>query len=175
MAGILKEAAAEFLLAGGAAHAADWRAMPWPDASLGLVDADSIRRTASGRISFTAHGFNTDPETIRENGFDRYSVHLDARCRDTDAARGKVTYYLDGRKVKPRRGASGYRPRHRGSLIAANLCDGDIGMRSFASPEAAVAEFAQHNDPERLSGYVSPEVELTGRVVQGFEMNGIAL
>jgi hypothetical protein len=38
-----------------------------------------------------------------------------------------------------------------------------------------MAGYGQHGSPDRLAGYVSDEVVLTGTVVQGFEMNAVAL
>ncbi|MEA3016638.1 MAG: hypothetical protein QOI38_1360 [Sphingomonadales bacterium] len=167
------------LLAGaGEARAEDWRAMDTSNHEVVFVDADSVRRRDDGRIAFRARHRVAENPSNRDFGYDRIDVAVSGRCgpdmADGPPASSRRSYFLRGRPVA----APDWREEDVAEdigWIAIMVCRGTIGHRSFADLDAAMAEYAGHDTLERLAAYVSPEVELTGTVVQGFEMNAVSL
>lgn len=167
------------VLAGaGEARAEDWRAMWTSHHDLVFLDADSVRRRPDGRIAFRARHRLAESDSNRDFGYDRIDLGVSGRCgpdmAEAPPASSRRAYSLRGRRVA----APGWRDEDVASdagWIAIMVCNGTIGHRSFADLDAPMAEYAEHRTLERLAAYRSPEVELTGTVVQGFEMNGVSL
>jgi hypothetical protein len=167
------------LLAGaGEARAEDWRAMDTSNHEVVFVDADSVRRRDDGRIAFRARHRVAENPSNRDFGYDRIDVAVSGVCgpdmADRPPASSRRSYFLRGRRVA----APDWREEEVAEdigWIAIMVCRGTIGHRSFADLDAAMAEYAGHDTLERLAAYVSPEVELTGTVVQGFEMDAVSL
>ena len=160
------------------ARAEDWRAMWTSHHDIVFVDADSVRRRADGRIAFRARHRLGENDSNRDFGYDRIDVAVSGRCTpemaDGRPAASRRAYFLRGRPVA----TPDWRDEEVGQdagWIAIMVCNGTIGHRSFSDLDAAMAEYAGHDTLERLAAYRSPEVELTGRVVQGFERNSVSL
>jgi hypothetical protein len=168
-------AAALFAFGGAQAAAADWRAVTGGH-NVGFVDADSVERGADGRISFSGRFMLGENNPSGDLGYDRYDARVTGDCSGGEEARmqSRRTFFFRGKTVA----APDWIEEDAEADVAAmarELCGGVIGYRSFATLEAAMTEYKDHRSVERLAAYVSDEVELTGTVVQGFEMNGIAL
>jgi hypothetical protein len=167
------------MLAGAdGARAEDWRAMDTRNHEVVFVDADSVRRRDDGRIAFRARHRLAESDSNRDFGYDRIDVTVSGRCTpnmaDGPPASSRRAYSLRGRRVA----APDWREEDAADdigWIAIMVCNGRIGHRRFADLDAAMAEYAEHDTLERLAAYQSPEVELTGTVVQGFEMNAVSL
>ena len=171
--------AAVALMGAWPVHAADWRAMPHYGRDVAFVDADSVRRKADGTIGFEARFLLGEDNPSGDFGYDRHNLTATARCGQDKAEsvrdlQTKRTFLFRGSAASPdnwiveeAEGAAGG--------LAGNLCRGLIGYRSFATPEDGLAEYKQSHSVEQLMASVSAEAELTGTVVQGFEMNGVAL
>jgi hypothetical protein len=159
------------------AKASDWRAMPVPDRDVGFVDADSVRRSADGTIRFQARFLLGEDNPSGDLGYDRWDTRASARCvagGEPTTVRASRTFSLRGAPSTV--GAWKIADANRSTFaMAEDLCGGLIGYRSFGTPEAAMGEYARHRSAEQLSAYLSEEVELTGTVVQGFEINGVEL
>lgn len=169
--------AAVALMSAGPAMAADWRAMPIHGRDLGFVDADSVRRSASGRISFKARFLLADPNPSGDYEYDAHDLAAEGVCASSGGettVSGKRRFLFRGKAATPDDWIVEESQADAAAMTEA-LCRGEIGQRSFASPEDARAEYRDTNSVERLMAWVSPEAELTGTVVQGFEMNGILL
>lgn len=166
-------------LGAGQDKAEDWRAVTNSHHDVVFVDADSVRRTADGRIAFRARHLLDRNDSNRDFGYDRIDVAVEGRCeRDSDGqpvpATGRRTYHLRGRAIPV------VEWREEGlnddlGAIAFELCDGQVGHRRFADLDKAMAEYAEHDSLERLAAHVTGEVELVGTVVQGWEMNAVSL
>jgi hypothetical protein len=160
----------------GDARAEDWRVVETLAAPLALVDADSVVRRADGRIFFRAH--------VRGGSvlgaFDFYNVAVRGNCSladDPDAElleRAERTYFLGNRRVRE---ASRWADNAQSETawIASQLCNGSLSANGFPTLAAGIAEFRRQGSHEQMLGYRTGEVELVGRVSQGFEMNAIAL
>lgn len=169
--------AAVAILSAGPAMAADWRAMPTYGRDLGFVDADSVRRTPSGGISFKARFLLADPNPSGDYGYDSHEFDATADCEaagEEMRVRAKRSFRFRGKPATPE-GWIVEEAQGDSAALADALCRGEIGQRSFAMPEDGQTEYRETNSVERLMAYVSPEAELAGTVVQGFEMNGILL
>ena len=155
----------------GAAEAADWRAMWTSHHDIVFVDADSVRRRADGTVRFQAQHRLAENASNSDFGYDRIDLAVAGRCaaagEDAPRARTSRSYSYRGRRVA----APGWRDddvADDAGWIAAMVCQGTIGRRSFADPGAAMTEYAEHDSLERLAAFVTAEAELTGTVVQGF-------
>jgi hypothetical protein len=143
-----------------------------------FLDADSVRRRPDGRIVFLARHRLAENESNRDFGYDRIDLAVSGRCgpdmAEAPPASSRRAYFHRGRPVA----APDWRDEDVASdagWIAIMVCNGTIGHRSFTDLDAAMAEYSEHDTLERLAAYRSSEVELTGTVVQGFEMNGVSL
>jgi hypothetical protein len=161
-----------------AAEAADWRAVAMSHHDVVFIDADSVRRSGDGTIRFEAQHRLAENPSNSDFGYDRIDVEVSGRCGapgdEPPPATTRRSYSYRGRGVA----APAWRQAgvaEDAAWIAAMVCEGTIGRRSFGDPAAAMAEYDEHDSLERLAASVSAEAELTGTVVQGFEMNGIAL
>ena len=169
--------AAVALMSAGPAMAADWRAMPIYGRDLGFVDADSVRREPSGRISFRARFLLADPNPSGDYEYDSHDLDAKGVCAWTGGpttVTGKRRFTFQGKSATPE-GWIVEESQAEATALTDALCRGQIGLRSFARPEDGQTEYRETHAQERLMAYVTPEAELTGTVVQGFEMNGIAL
>ena len=169
--------AAIALMSAGPAMAADWRAMPVYGRDLGFVDADSVTRTASGRIRFKARFLLADPNPSGDYEYDAHDFDAEGVCawgdRETIVS-GTRRFQFRGKAATPD-GWIVEEAQEEATALTGALCRGEIGQRSFVRLEDGQAEYRETNSVERLMAHVSPEAELTGTVVQGFEMNGILL
>lgn len=166
-------------LGAGQAKAEDWRAVTSSHHDVVFVDADSVRRTADGRIAFRARHLLDRNDSNRDFGYDRIDVEVAGRCERTPdgqpvTAVGRRTYRLGGRPIPVVEWREEGLNEDLGG-IAANICDGLIGHRRFTDLDSAMAEYRKHDSIERLAAHISGETELTGIVVQGFEMNAVSL
>lgn len=162
----------------GGAQAQDWRAVSTSHHDVVFVDSASVRRDLDGRISFRARHRLAENDSNRDFGYDRIDVAVTGGCRPDGADRptaGSVRrYFLRGRPIAP--------PDWREEDLAEDMaglvdtvCRGLIGHRRFAGLDSAMAEYGEHDSLERLAAHVGREVELTGTVIQGFEMNAVSL
>jgi hypothetical protein len=169
------------ILAGGASgvKAEDWRAASLSHHDVVFVDADSVRRRPDGRIAFRARHRLDENDSNRDFGYDRIDLAVDARCQDRSSGRPPPAssvrkYFLRNKAVAPQ----GWREpgvTEDAAEVAETVCRGLLGYRSFADVDSAMAEFGRHNSFERLAAFVTGEIELTGIVVQGWEMNAVSL
>lgn len=162
----------------GPAKAEDWRAVSTSHQDVVFVDADSVRRQSDGRIAFRARHRLDENDSNRDFGYDRIDLAVTGRCqaRDPDLppAASVRRYFLGGRAVA----ALDWREEdlvEDGARLVARICRGLIGYRRFDDLDRAMAEFGEHGSLERLAAYVTGETELTGIVVQGWEMNAVSL
>lgn len=164
--------------AGGEARAEDWRAVSLSHHDVVFIDADSVRRRPDGRIAFRARHRLAENASNRDFGYDRIDLAVSGRCApgsdEAPPATSTRSYFLRGRGI----GRVDWREAgvadDSASLTGA-VCHGLIGYRSFADLEPAMTEYGDHDSLERLAASVSEETELTGTVVQGFEINAISL
>lgn len=168
------------MLAAGAGPAAaqDWRAMPVHGHDLGFIDADSVVRRG-GTIRFRAQLRLDENPSNSDFGYDRVDLRVTGRCAqlraDPDAlVTAERLYSRRGRRVAEPGFMAG-RSVEEATSLADLVCSGIVGARGFASVEAAMATPGGREAPDLMAAYRSDEVELTGTVVQGFEMNGIQL
>lgn len=173
LAGLILVAAA------GEAKGEDWRAVTVSHHDIVFVDVDSVRRQWDGRIAFRSRHRLADNESNRDFGYDRIDVAVEGRCERTPdgqpvPAAGRRTYHLRGRPIPVRDWREEGLNDDLGAIAAA-VCDGQVGHRRFADLDKAMAEYAGHYSLERLAAHVTPEADLVGTVVQGFEMNAVSL
>lgn len=165
-------------LAAGEADAEDWRAVSESHHDVVFVDADSVAREADGRIAFRARHRLAENDSNRDFGYDRIDLAVTGRCSagggDPPPASGTRKYFLRGRPVAARdwreEGLADDLPG-----LARAVCRGALGYRRLADLDSAMAEYGDHNSLERLAAWITGETELTGLVVQGFEMNAVTL
>lgn len=170
---------AGLILAAGAgeAKAEDWRAASTSHHDVVFVDADSVRRQPDGRIAFRARHRLDENDSNRDFGYDRIDVAVTSRCkgRGSDLPTSSVRkYFLRNKAVA----AQGWRDEdvvEDAAELATTICRGFIGYRRFADLDRAMSEYREHDSLERLAAYVTGEMELTGIVVQGWEMNAVSL
>jgi hypothetical protein len=163
----------------GPAKAEDWRAASLSHHDVVFVDADSVRRRPDGRIAFRARHRLDENDSNRDFGYDRIDLAVNARCQDRSSDRPPPAssvrkYFLRNKAVAPQ----GWREAEvaeDAAEVAETVCRGLIGYRSFADLDRAMAEYGEHNSFERLAASVTGEIELTGIVVQGWEMNAVSL
>jgi len=165
-------------LAAGTARAEDWRAVSTSGHDIVFVDSDSVRRGSDGRIAFRARHRLAENGSNRDFGYTRIDLNVKSRCRGESADPPPTSsvrkYFLADRPVA----AVGWRDEEvveDAASLARTLCRGLIGYRRFADLDEAMAEYGRHDSLERLAAYVTAESELTGLVVQGFEMNAVGL
>jgi hypothetical protein len=165
-------------LGAGEVRADDWRAVSTSHHDVVFVDADSVRRTAEGRISFLARHRLDENDSNRDFGYDRIDVAVEGRCadpgQDRPPASSRRSYRLKGRPVAAQDWREEDLIEYAGDL-AADICDGRIGDRRFADLDSAMAEYREHDSLERLAAHVTGELDLVGTVVQGWEMNAVSL
>jgi len=168
------------LAGAAAARAEDWRGSGVFQHDLAFVDADSIVRPGNGTIRLRAQMRLADVANVGKRGYDRVDLRLVGRCpaspsEDPVLIRLDRRYLRTGRRVAEPRGAAEQVRADAGYMIA-TLCHGQIGRRGFAGIEAAVASGeGGHALPPTEIRWRSEQVELTGTVVQGFEMDAINL
>jgi len=164
----------------GVVRAEDWRGSGVFEHDLAFVDADTIVRSGDGRISFRAQMRFNGASGIGERGYDRVDLDVAARCPasasgDPAAVRIGQLYQRGGRRVAQPRGAAA-KVRDDAKYMIVTICLGQIGSRGFANVEAAVAGGqGGRAQPPSERRFMSDEVELTGTVIQGFELNAINL
>ncbi|HEX8623830.1 MAG TPA: hypothetical protein VF782_01995 [Allosphingosinicella sp.] len=161
-----------------AAQAENWRAVSLSSHDVVFVDADSVRRQSDGRIAFRARHRLAENDSNRDFGYNRIDLAVRSRCGAASAvpppASSVRKYFLAHRPVA----AVGWRDEEvveDAASLAQTVCRGLIGFRSWADLDDAMIEYGRHDSLERLAAYVTGESELTGIVVQGFEMNAVAL
>lgn len=175
-------AAVMLALAAGSAQAGDWRAVSLSHHDVVFVDADSVRRQLDGRIEFRARHRLAENDSNRDFGYNRIDLTVRSRCRagsadpggDPPPASSARKYFLGDRPVA----APDWRDEEvveDAGALAQTICRGLIGYRPWAELGEAMAEYARHDSLERLAAYVTDEAELSGIVVQGFEMSAVAL
>jgi len=153
--------AAVAFLSAAPAMAADWRAMPTYGRDLGFVDADSVRRTSSGRISFKGRFLLADPNPSGDYEYDSHDLDATADCEaggEEMRVRAKRSFKFRGKPATPERWIVEDSEEDSAALADA-LCRGEIGERSFARPEDGQAEYRETNSVERL---------MASRVRRGF-------
>lgn len=160
------------------AQAEDWRAVSTSHHDLVFVDADSVRRQSDGRVSFHARHRLAENESNRDFGYDRIDLAVTGRCPARGSGlppmRSVRKYFLRNKAIA----AQGWREEDLVEdipLLAATICRGFIGHRSLADLDRAMSEYREHDSLERLAASVTGEIELTGIVVQGWEMNAVSL
>lgn len=165
-------------LGAASARAEDWRAVSTSHHDLVFVDADSVRRESDGRIAFRARHRLAQNDSNRDFGYDRIDLAVTGRCRvrgaDLPPAGGTRKYFLRNRAVEAR----DWREEDLSEeipVLADMVCRGELGHRRWADLDRAMAEYDDHDSLERLAAHVTGERELTGIVVQGFEMNAVSL
>ena len=166
-------------LAAGTARAEDWRVMPVSGHDFSFVDADSIVRRADGGLSYRGLMRLDENGSNSDFGYDRIDLDVRTSCAppaegEDPAATSRRTYSYRGRRVAE--------PDWKAvevvtdiSWVADQLCRGVIGSRKIASIEDAMRTRGDYGSPDAMAAFESDEVQLTGTVVQGFEINGISL
>lgn len=162
----------------GSARAEDWRAASLSGHDVVFVDADSVRRRPDGRIAFRARHRLAENDSNRDFGYSRIDLSVRSRCSagsaDPPPASTVRKYFLADRPVA----APDWRDEEvveDAASLARTVCRGLIGHRAWADLDEAMTLYGRHDSLEWLAAYVTGESELTGIVVQGFEMNAVAL
>lgn len=162
-----------------AAAARDWRVMPdigGHDSA--FVDAESVVRRSDGRLRFRGQLRLNEGPSNSDFGYDRVDLQVDTICGVTSGRGGtsqvRRRYSYRGRPV-PEPGWQAEEMVENVGWMADQICRGVIGPVRFASVDAAMASGEREGFDGPMAEYVSPEVELVGTVVQGFELNGISL
>lgn len=160
------------------AKAEDWRSASLSHHDVVFVDSDSVRRRPDGRIAFRARHRLNENDSNRDFGYDRIDLAVTARCPRPDAgptpASSVRKYFLHNQAVA----AQSWREpdvAEDAADLAETVCRGLVGYRSWTDLDQAMSEYRGHNSFERLAAFVTGEMELTGIVVQGWEMNAVSL